>query len=68
MLRKSLIACGDDSGLCWIAGCGCDVVDRLWAPRSNIVPFQPLVGFCQRKSTPIRCSLGWLERGLPWLP
>jgi hypothetical protein len=38
------------------------VVDRLWVPRPNIVPLQPLVGLCQRKSTAIRLDVhlvGW---------
>lgn len=39
-----------------------DGVDRLWVPRPNIVPLQPLVGLCQRKSTAIRLDVhlvGW---------
>lgn len=38
------------------------VVDRLWVPRPNIVPLQPLVGLGQRKSTAIRLDVhlvGW---------
>ena len=38
------------------------VVDRLWVRRPNIVPLQPLVGLCQRKSTAIRLDVhlvGW---------